>query len=92
MRILVTVLAVMLIAPAAAAAQEDDWRSPKLRIEWAEFKKLHDAGNVVIVDVRDAVAFETARIPGSVNVPLAEIEKRLDDLRKYKKPIVFYCA
>ena len=92
MRILMAALAVGFLTLPAPVAAQDEWKSPKLRIEWAEFKKLHDAKNVVIVDVRDAVSYETARIPGSVNVPLAEVEKRIGELKKYGKPLVFYCA
>jgi rhodanese-related sulfurtransferase len=92
MRVLMAALAVAFLGMPAPAAAQDEWKSPKLRIEWAEFKKLHDAKNVVIVDVRDAVAYEAARIPGSLNVPLPEVEKRIGELKKHGKPIVFYCA
>jgi rhodanese-related sulfurtransferase len=91
MRLWMVMLAAVLGAPAAAAAQ-DELLSPKLRIEWAEFKKLHDGGTVIVVDVRDREAFEASRIPGSINVPLDEVEKRVAELKKHGKPIVFYCA
>ena len=92
MRILMAAMAVAFLALPTPVAAQEEWKSPKLRIEWAAFKKLHDAKNVVIVDVRDALAYETTRIPGSVNVPLPEVEKRIDELKKHGKPIVFYCA
>jgi rhodanese-related sulfurtransferase len=92
MRILTALVAAVVLGAPATAAAQDEWRSPKLRIEWTEFKKLHDAKNVVIVDVRDAAAYEASHIPGSVNVPLAEVEKRMGELKKFGKPIVFYCA
>jgi rhodanese-related sulfurtransferase len=91
LKLAVVMCAAVLAAPAVAAAQED-LMSSKLRIEWAEFKKLHDSGKVVVVDVRDAVAFEASRIPGSLNVPLDQVEKRVAELKKHGKPIVFYCA
>jgi hypothetical protein len=91
MRMLMVMLAAVIAAPAAMAKQ-DDLMSPKLRIEWVEFKKLHDAGKVVVVDVRDAVAFEASRIPGSINVPLDQVEMRVAEIRKHGKPVVFYCA
>jgi rhodanese-related sulfurtransferase len=84
-------LAAVLAAPTAMARQ-DDLLSPKLRVEWVEFKKLHDAGKVVVVDVRDREAFEASRIPGSINVPLDQVETRVAELKKHGKPIVFYCA
>jgi rhodanese-related sulfurtransferase len=91
MRLLMMILAAFIAAPASLAAQ-DALLSPKLRIEWAEFKKLHDAGKIVVVDVRDPIAFEASRIPGSINVPLDQVETRVAELKKHGKPIVFYCA
>jgi 3-mercaptopyruvate sulfurtransferase SseA len=87
------VLAFLLLATIAPqAGLQDDASSSKLRIEWAEFKKLHDAGSVVIVDVRGAESFEAGHIPGARSVPLDEVEKRADELKKLKKLIVTYCA
>ena len=74
------------------AAQEGDLASPKLRIEWAEFKDAYDAGRVAVVDVRGTDAFEAGHIPGALSVPLAEIEGRAAELKDLKKPIVLYCA
>lgn len=91
MRMLMMMLATVIAAPMSMGAQ-DDMASPKLRIEWAEFKKLYDAGKVVVVDVRDPVSFEAAHIPESINVPLDQVEKRVAELKKHGKPIVFYCA
>jgi rhodanese-related sulfurtransferase len=91
MRVLMVMLAAVLAAPTVMARQ-DDLLSPKLRVEWAEFKKLYDAGRVVVVDVRDQEAFEAWRIPASINVPLDQVETRVAELKKHGKPIVFYCA
>ena len=74
------------------AAQEDELASPKLRIEWAEFKDAYDAGKVAVVDVRGTDAFEAGHIPGALSVPLAEVERRVAELKDLKKPIVLYCA
>lgn len=94
MQKLATVLmcAAVMLGGTVRATGQDDLSSPKLRIEWGEFKKLYDAGKVVVVDVRDPIAFEASRIPGSINVPLDEVEKRVAELGKHDKPIVFYCA
>lgn len=89
---MLALLAVAVLAMPTGAAAQDDLTSPKLRIEWAEFKKLYDGGKVVVVDVRDPVAFENSRIPGSINVPLGQVAARVAELRKHGKPLVFYCA
>ena len=50
--------------------------------------------NVVIVDARSSLEFETLRIKGAVNIPVAD-EKFGSKVRQLyketKKPIVFYC-
>jgi 3-mercaptopyruvate sulfurtransferase SseA len=90
---LLALLAVLLAAPPGAGqAKEEDLASPKLRIEWAEFKKLYDAKKIELVDVRGADAFKAGRIPGARSVPLDTVEKRAGDLKKLNKPIVTYCA
>lgn len=77
---------------ASTSARQDDLASPRLRVEWAEFKKLYDAGKVVVVDVRSPEAYESGHIPGSRSVPLEEVEARGGELKKLNRPVVFYCA
>src|SRR5438309_5802278 len=56
--------ALLLLAP-AASAQVD---AP--RITQQDFKKLVASNNVLIVDTRNADAYETSHIPGAVLLPL----------------------
>lgn len=86
------VTCIVATAVASFAAQEGDLASPKLRIEWAEFKDAYDAGRVAVVDVRGTDDFEAGHIPGALSVPLAEIEGRAAELKDLRKPIVLYCA
>lgn len=46
--------------------------------------------SVAIVDVRPAMEFEWAHLPGAVSIPLPELKKRVDDLPK-KQDVVAYC-
>lgn len=85
-------LAVLSAACGAAAQGGGDISSPKLRVAWAEFKKLHESGKVVVVDVRDEASFAAGHIPGATNIPGGEVEKRARELKKLKRPIVTYCA
>jgi 3-mercaptopyruvate sulfurtransferase SseA len=89
-----TVLALVLLTPRGAAAQEheEDTSSPSLRIDWKEFKKLYDAKAIELIDVRGDVFFESGHIPGARSIPLDQIEKRAAELGRSKKPIVLYCA
>jgi rhodanese-related sulfurtransferase len=75
-----------------AAAQDDELASAKLRVDWTTFKAKYDGNQVVVVDVRDSMTFKTGHIPGARSIPLADIDRAVDDLRKAKQPIVTYCA
>jgi len=83
-------LTLILCVPGAAGAQETT--AAELRVEWAEFKKAYDAKRLVVVDVRGQEAFEAGHIPGSISVPLDEVEKRVAELKKAGKPLVLYCS
>ena len=71
---------------------QEELASPKLRIDWTEFKKLYDADKLEVVDIRSKDGYRLGHIPGARSVPLDEVEARADQLRKLKKPIVTYCA
>jgi predicted sulfurtransferase len=74
-----------------AAAQEPDL-STAPRITVAEFKKLVDGHDVVVVDVRDAASFKAGHIPGALSIPLEQVAARAEQLKAENKPIVTYCA
>lgn len=48
------------------------------------------AGEVTLVDVRPREEYLAAHIPGALSVPLADLGKRLAELRK-RREIVAYC-
>jgi phage shock protein E len=45
-----------------------------------------------IVDVRTPGEFMGGHVAGSVNIPLQEIVRRLDELKSMKQPIILCCA
>ncbi|PYS97985.1 MAG: hypothetical protein DMF63_18200 [Acidobacteria bacterium] len=61
------------------------------RISLADAKKAYDAGNVVFVDVRDAMAYKQEHIKGALHIPISEAEANQDKLPKNKK-IIVYCS
>ncbi len=63
---------------------------PRLSLE--EFRSRQAA--VLVVDVRDELAFKVGHIPGAISVPLAQVEQRAGDIRARAggKPIVTYCS
>ena len=44
----------------------------------------------LVVDVRKPVEFGIAHIPGAINVPVAELEARIDELRN-EHGVLIYC-
>lgn len=45
-----------------------------------------------IVDVRTPGEFRGGNVAGSINIPLQEIQQRMDELKKLKQPLVLCCA
>ena len=45
-----------------------------------------------IVDVRTTEEFRAGNANGSINIPLQEIERRMDELKSLKQPLVLCCA
>lgn len=59
---------------------------------------IHDATRMinkesaVIIDIRNKNEFKTGHIISSINIPSAEIDKRMDELEIHKeKPIIVVC-
>lgn len=46
----------------------------------------------VVLDVRDRKEFDAGHIVGAINIPYANLESRVDELRKFvEKPIIVAC-
>ena len=61
------------------------------RVAPAELDGLLAEDAVVLVDIRNPGEVEQGRIPGSINIPLAQLRNRLD-LLPTDRPIVVHCA
>lgn len=72
--------------PVAANAQDG-----VARISAEDLREKVSGGNVVIVDVRDAVAYQNSHIAGSINLPMSSIQANLDLIPK-GKDVVAYCT
>ncbi len=55
-------------------------------------EKIIKENQGTIVDVRTPQEFFGGNVIGSINVPLQEIEMRLDEIKKMKTPLVLCCA
>jgi len=52
--------------------------------------RLESPAAPLVVDVRKPVEFGVAHIPGAVNIPLTELEGRIDELR-HEHGVLIYC-
>jgi len=78
--------------PARTEPSTEDLKSPALRISPEAFRKLSADGRIAIVDVRGREAFEAGHIPQALSIPLDDIERSVEPLRRLGKPIVTYCS
>lgn len=47
--------------------------------------------NATILDVRTPEEFSGSHYPNAINIPLNEVQQRLDEIKALKQPIVAYC-
>lgn len=58
-----------------------------------ETTNLINAGNALVLDVRDAKEFQTGHITGAVNIPFTKVAERLGEIESHKdKTIILVCA
>lgn len=56
------------------------------------YEKLKNDKNVVLLDVRTPLEHKRQNIEGSLNIPLHELNNRINELEEYKdKEIICYC-
>jgi rhodanese-related sulfurtransferase len=54
-----------------------------------EATRIMNAGNALILDIRENAEFNSGRIPKSKNIPLVDLSKRVDEIARFKeKPVV----
>jgi rhodanese-related sulfurtransferase len=73
-----------------AVAQSAESQVPRITID--ELKKLRTEGQVVVVDVRLADAYNIEHIKGSINLPLEKIQAGEYKNLPRDKRIVTYCS
>jgi Rhodanese-like domain len=84
-----------LAPPAATRLSGEPVQSPEeasvVRISPQDLRQKTLRGEVTVIDVRSAADFQLAHLPGSLHVPLANVEAQIAYLPK-GKPIVAYCT
>lgn len=57
-----------------------------------EATRLINQGPHLLLDVRDGTEFAAGHLPRARNIPVRELEKRLDEIAKFKeKPVIVTC-
>lgn len=57
-------------------------------------KKIEEfkSKGAIILDVRSAGEYNTGAIPGSKNIPLPQLTNRVNEIKKWNKPVIACCA
>jgi rhodanese-related sulfurtransferase len=78
---------------AAKATASIEAGKEKGTITVASFERImkENPDSLLLVDVRDAKEFKAATIKGAINIPIGDLEKKIDSLPK-DKAIVFLCG
>ena len=85
-----TALALSPLASAADIAIEGGKEKGSISIASFERIMKENPSQIVVVDVRDDREFKKGTIPGAINIPVGDVEKKMAGLPK-DKPIVFVC-
>lgn len=85
-------LALPLLLAGPGAAQPGSGLASVPRISLAEFRKLVEAGTVIVLDVRSPQAYREGHIPGALSVPLETVAARAAEWRGAARPVVTYCT
>lgn len=77
--------------PSEAPHSSDDAHARVPRVNVDDLKKLYDAQQVTIIDVRDADSYAAGHITGALHIPMASLESQVGFIPKAKQ-IVTYCT
>jgi 3-mercaptopyruvate sulfurtransferase SseA len=61
------------------------------RVNLAEAKQAHDAGEALFLDVRSAGLYADSHIAGALNIPVNDLAMRLEELER-TETIITYCT
>ena len=85
-RVLLGAACGLLLAVAAASGQA----SPEQRADVDELKAALDAGaTMLLIDVREDWEVASGSMPGSIHIPVAELERRMPDIPKDVRLVFF---
>ncbi|MCB1137730.1 MAG: rhodanese-like domain-containing protein [Leptospiraceae bacterium] len=86
---LVTILLAVSISLGLAYCKAEARDQQESKME--NVKQMIEKG-AMVVDVRSPMEYNMGHYPGAVNIPITELQKRVDELGSKDKSIVVYCA
>lgn len=57
-----------------------------------KYQNMSTNKKTVIIDVRTYSEFMGGNVVGSINIPLDQIQQRLDEIKSFAQPIILCCA
>lgn len=60
-------------------------------INFEQAKEIIENEQVLLLDVRTDEEFVTGHIPNAINIPVQELEERLNELKDKNEKILIYC-
>ena len=85
-RVILSMLGLVMLGSAAAAPAA----AQTGRLDVDELKAQLDAGaQVLLIDVREDYEVESGSIPGSIHIPVGELEARMPDIPKDVRLVFF---
>lgn len=57
-----------------------------------DLKEIINTPSASIVDVRTVMEYNMGHLEGSVNIPLDQVQDRVDELKNFSKPLILCCA
>lgn len=93
-RIVLAVFVILCILVSGCAQKTSDAATNQgyTIIKADEAKKMMDAGDVIIVDVRTAAEYSEKHIPNAINIPVESITtEKPEQLQDLNKKILVYC-
>ncbi len=78
--------------PAPEAKQLGEAHADEKVAELKETVKKEVSTGPIIIDVRTEDEFAYGAYPGAINIPLDELEERIDELKNKDQKIILYCA
>lgn len=57
-----------------------------------ETQSKNQVKDITIIDVRTVAEFYGGSAPDAINIPLSEIQQRIDEIKAIKTPIILCCA